>query len=279
MAIDHAMKGKFKDVHELKASMEEQVLKWIPTSTDFTAKEAKYVRPAFMYYTWLRGITPRIVDTLMNKPGVALVPQKALYEAAKANGIDPVSLGNPFPPNAQMPSYYYDNVIGPLMQGEGQSLWGINFANPVTDVMDQLGAGVTPGGLMNGSSELNMGKTVLGAVSPFAKIPVDLATQTANGVPITDPGQYLQDSLTGSYGGLLSKMTGKNIDGSGRTDTANGPAHGVAQSDVAALQIANFLSGLKITDYNSPAAQRSYVGEQKAKFSTAKADYRRNQSG
>lgn len=132
---------------------------------------------------------------------------------------------------------------------------------------------------MNGSSELNMGKTVLGAVSPFAKIPVDLATQTANGVPITDPGQYLQDSLTGSYGGLLSKMTGKNIDGSGRTDTANGPAHGVAQSDVAALQIANFLSGLKITDYNSPAAQRSYVGEQKAKFSTAKADYRRNQSG
>lgn len=277
LALDHAMKGKFKDIHELKAAMEEQVLKWVPTSTDFTAREAKYVRPAFMYYTWLRGVTPRIVDTLMNKPGVALGPSKALYEAAKANGIDPMSLGDPFPPNAQMPSYYFDNVIGPLMKGEGQSLWGVNFANPVTDVMDQLGAGVTAGGLMNGSSEVNMGKTLLGAASPFAKIPIDLATQTSNGVPIKDNAQYIQDALGGSYGGLLSKMTGKNITGQGRTDTANGPAHGVDQSDVAKLQIANFLSGLKITDYNSPAAQRSYVGEQKAKASTAKADYRRNQ--
>jgi hypothetical protein len=276
LAIDHAMKGKFKDIHDLKASMEEKVLSWIPTSTDFTAKEAKYVRPAFMYYTWLRGITPRIVDTMMNKPGVALIPQKALYEFAKTQGVDPTSLGNPFPPNAQMPSYYYDNVIGPLMKGEGKSLWGINFANPVTDVMDQLGAGVTAGGLLNGSSELNMGKTVLGAASPFAKIPIDLATGTSNGVPITDPAQYVQDSLTGSYGGLLSKMTGKNITGQGRTDTANGAMHGENQSNVAALQIANFLSGLKITDYNSPAAQRSYVGEQKAKFSASKADYRRN---
>jgi hypothetical protein len=143
--------------------------------------------------------------------------------------------------------------------------------------MDQLGAGVTAGGLMNGSSELNMGKTVLGAVSPFAKIPIDLATQTANGVPIKDPMQYLQDSITGSYGGLLSKSTGKLFNGQGRTDTANGALHGENQSDIAALQIANFLSGLKITDYNSPASQRSYVGEQKAKLSAAKADFRRNQ--
>jgi hypothetical protein len=276
LAIDHAMKGKFKDIHELKAAMEEQVLKWVPTSTDFTAREAKYVRPAFMYYTWLRGVTPRIVDTMMNKPGVAIAPSKALYEFAKANGVDPMSLGDPFPPNAQMPSYYHDNVIGPLMKGEGQSLWGINFANPVTDVMDQLGAGVSVGGLMDGSSEARMGKTLLSAASPFAKVPIDLATQTSNGVPIKDNFQYVQDAVGGSYGGLLSKMTGKLLNGQGRTDTANGPAHGVDQSDVAALQIANFLSGLKITDYNSPAAQRSYVGELRANQSTAKADYRRN---
>lgn len=276
LALDHAMKGKFKDIHELKASMEEQVLKWVPTSTDFTARETKYVRPAFMYYTWLRGITPRIVDTLMNKPGVALGPSKALYNVAVANGIDPVSLGNPFPPDAQMPSYYYNNVIGPLMQGEGHSLWGINIANPVTDVMDQLGSGMTLGGMTDGSNGASIGKTLLGAASPFAKIPIDLATQQSNGVPIKDPNQYLQDALTGSYGGLISKSTGKLWNGQGRTDTANGAAHGVDQSDVAALQIANFLSGLKITDYNSPAAQRSYVGEQKQKLSDKKADYRRN---
>jgi hypothetical protein len=276
LAVDTAMKGKFKDIHELKAAMEDKVLQWIPTSSDFTAKEAKYVRPAFMYYTWLRGVTPRIIDTMMNKPGVAIGPSKALYELAKQNGIDPVSIGNPFPPNAAMPSYYYNNVIGPLMKGEGASMWGMNFANPVTDVMDQLGAGVTPQGLANGKSEVSMGQTLLSAVSPFAKMPIELATQQSNGVPIKDNAQYLQDSLTGSYGGLLSKMTGKLITGQGRTDTANGAAHGVPQDDVAALQIANFLSGLKIQDYQSPAALRSYKGEQKANVSTAKADIRRN---
>jgi len=153
----------------------------------------------------------------------------------------------------------------------------MNFANPVTDVMDQLGAGVTLQGLQTGKSEASMGQTLLSAATPFAKIPIELATQQSNGVPIKDNAQYLQDSLTGSYGSLLSKMSGKLITGQGRTDTANGPAHGIPQDSVAALQIANFLSGLKIQDYQSPAALRSYKGEQKANLSALKSDVRRNQ--
>jgi hypothetical protein len=277
LALDFAMKGKFKDIHELKQGMADQVTKWAPTSTDFTAREAKYVRPAFMYYTWLRGITPRVVDTMMNKPGVALAPSKALYNVAVANGIDPVSFGNPFPPEAQMPSYYYDGVIGPLMQGEGHSMWGINIANPVTDVMNTLGKGITPGGLANGENAVNMGKTLLGSASPFAKIPIDLATGESNGVPIQSTNQYMQDSLTGSWGGVISKSTGKLWNGEGRTDSTNGAAHGVDQSEIARLQIANFLGGLKITDYQSPSALRSYVGEQRANISDIANHFKRNQ--
>ncbi|ASZ72599.1 hypothetical protein NELLIE_26 [Arthrobacter phage Nellie] len=274
LAIDHAMKGKYSSLQEMKSAMEEFVTKWAPTSSDFTAKEAKYARRAFLYYTWLRGITPRIIDTMMNKPGIATIANKALYNMAAANGVDPVSIGNPFPADRMFPSYYYKNIIGPQMVGEGMSLWGFNPSSPVIEVLNSISSGATIGDPVG--SALNVGKTAFGMATPFIKMPTELITQQSNGIPIQDNAQYVQDQLGGAWGGLASKTTGKLITGNGRTDSSNG-ATPEEQAKIAKLQLANFLSGMKITDYQSPAALRSVRGEQKQKQTEAKKNFERNQ--
>lgn len=274
LAVDHAMKGKYANLQELKAAMEEHVTKWAPTSSDFTAKEAKYARRAFLYYTWLRGITPRIIDTMMNKPGIATIANKALYNMAAANGVDPVSIGNPFPSDRMFPEYYFKNIIGPQMVGEGMSLWGFNPSSPVIEVLNSISSGATIGDPVG--SALNVGKTAFGMSTPFLKMPTELITQQSNGIPIQDNAQYVQDQLGGAWGGLISKSTGKLITGNGRTDSSNG-ATPEDQAKIAKLQLANFLSGMKITDYQSPAALRSVRGEQKQKQTETRKNLERNQ--
>jgi hypothetical protein len=213
---------------------------------------------------------------MMTKPGIATEANKGMYEIAAANGLNPMSVGNPFPTDRLFASYEYGNILGPVVAGEGISLWGFSPSSPVIDVMDQLGGGITPAGLANGKGEASIGGNLLGMATPFAKIPLDLATQQSNGVPIKDPAQYLQDSLTGSYGQLLSKSTGKLITGQGRTDSANAANGNASQGQIAAQQLANFLTGLKITNYQSPSSMRAVRGEMKSNVSANKAQARRN---
>jgi hypothetical protein len=251
----------------MKKGMEDYVTKWAPISTDMTSFESKYARRTMLYYTWLRGITPRVIDAAMTKPGVSTMMPKALYNVAYANGLNPESIGNPFPEDEGLfPSYYYNNILGPQWKDD-YGLWGINPSSPVIEVANTF-KNVTPGDPVG--NVLGAGKQLIGMSTPFAKMPLELSMgANSTGVPIEDPAQYVGDNLGGAYLSSLSRATGKTINMDGivnRTDSAyKGDID--AQIEHAKLQGINFLTGGKLTDYTSDSAIKSanYEAVQKMK--------------
>jgi hypothetical protein len=277
LAIDVAMKGNWKSEEEMFSAMNATVRKWAPTSTDFTAAEAKTARRAILYYTWMRGMAVRIADVATSKPGVAIVGNKALYNLAVANGVNPQSIGNPFPIDQQFPSYYLNNVLGPQFKGPMGDLWGFSPYSPFIDVADTLLNNQTLGGVLNGQNAVNAGSSLLGMTTPLIKMPVDLATGQSNGIPIKDNAEYIQDNLSGSLGNLISKASGKELYNPtlGRTDSNNSNIHGGDQGANAVHELVNYLSGLKVTNFNGPAAERSVKGENNAAKLLAKLNTKR----
>lgn len=254
LAVDYASKRNWASVSEMKKGMEDYVTKWAPVSTDMTSFESKYARRSMLYYTWLRGITPRIIDSAMTKPGVSTIVPKALYNLAYANGLDPESVGNPFPEDDKLfPSYYYNNVLGPQWKDD-YGMWGINPSSPVIEVANTFSK-FKPGdpvGNIGGA-----GKQLIGMSTPFAKMPLEMAMgQQSSGIPIEDNNQYLLDNLGGSYVGALSRATGKTVNQNGIVDRTDSAAKGTPeeQAEQAKLQAMNFLSGMKLTDYKSDSA-------------------------
>lgn len=256
LASDFISKRKWKSVEEMKNAVEDFVTQSAPTSTDFTAKEAKYGRRSLLYYTWLRGITPRVIETALNKPGVTTILPKAMYNLAEANGIDPQSIGNPFPEEGLFPEYYMKNVLGPQWKDD-YGTWGINPSSPVIEVFNTFGG-------LNASDPVGSaqaaGQSLLGMASPFIRMPLELAqgAQT-NGIPIEDNMQYIGDNLGGSYLAALSRGTGKTINQNGIVDRTDSAAKfsPEEQAEHGKLQLFNFLTGLKLTDYQSDSAIRS----------------------
>lgn len=257
LALDYIQKGKFKNIDEMKAGMEDFVTKWAPTSTDFTAREAKYARRAFLYYTWLRGITPRVVETMLNKPGITTLVPKAQYAVAQANGLDPQSFGNPFPEDGLYPDYYYNSILGPQWKDDMGGEWGINPSHPSVEVINNFGM-VDP--TNPAKSAQGMGAALLGMSTPFAKMPIEMAMGAqSNGVPIEDRSQYMLDNLGGSWASTLSRATGKTINQNGivnRTDSAY-RGNPEQQAEHAKLQGINFMTGAQLKDYQSDSAIRS----------------------
>jgi hypothetical protein len=277
MAIDFASKRQYKDLREMKAAMEGQVTKWAPVSTDMTAFEAKYARRTMLYYTWLRGITPRMIDSAMTQPGVVTMVPKAMYNWAKASGLNPESVGNPFPEDDGLfPSYYYNNILGPQWKDD-YGMWGINPSSPVIEVANTFSR-IKPGDPVGNVTKT--GSQLLGMATPFVRMPTELAMgQNATGIPITDQAQYLQDNLGGSYVGALSRATGKTLNQNGIVDRTDSAAKATPeeQAQHAKLQLFNFLSGLKLTDYKSDSAQRAALYDQKEAFDTEGKNLRRSQ--
>lgn len=261
LAVDFASKRQWKNVDEMKAAMEGHVTKWSPLSTDFTAFEAKVARRTVLYYTWLRGIIPRVIDSAMTKPGVTTMVPKAMYNMAYANGLHPESVGNPFPEEFLTPEYYSRNILGPQWMDD-YGTWGFNPSSPVIEVANTF-SGINP--MHPVKSALSVGKTLGSMATPFTKIPVELTTGQSNNIPIESNSQYLLDNLGGSWVGSASRATGKTLSEKGivdRSDTAhkNTPED---QANHAKLQAINLGLGGKLTDYQSDGAIRSAVWAKK----------------
>jgi hypothetical protein len=257
LAVDYASKRKWDSLTDMKNGMEDYITKWAPISTDMTSFESKYARRTMLYYTWLRGITPRIIDSAMTKPGVTTMVPKALYNVAYANGLNPESIGNPFPEDEGLfPSYYYNNILGPQWKDDN-GLWGINPSSPVIEVANTF-KNITPGDPVG--NVLGTGKQLIGMSTPFARMPLELSMgANSTGVPIEDPAQYIGDNLGGAYLSSLSRATGKTINQDGivnRTDSAY-KGDPELQAEHAKLQGINFLTGAKLTDYQSDSAIKS----------------------
>lgn len=270
---------KFKTVDEASTYAAEQVKKWAPTALDLGAMETKYARRAIFYYTWIRGMVPRIIESALITPGVATIPNKLMYNVAVANGIDPMSIGDPFPEGELFPSWYTERVIGPQYEIDG-NLWGANPTGPLGDVMNSLGSNVKPKDFLGPEAFTKTAGTFLNMSNPFFKAPWELTTGRTieTGAPIPDKVQYLQDMV----GPLryVSKATGKDLylapTESGVTfpnRTEKKYARGMDQEETvqnALPELLNWASGLNFTNYTSDSAQNSAYYQRRDERSKAR---------
>jgi hypothetical protein len=276
MAID-AMKSKnFKSVEEALDFAEKKLRKWAPTAKDLTAAESKYNRRIFLYYLWQRGMIPRVVEGLVKRPGTALMPSKAMYNLAIANGLNPASIGDPFDPNELMPEYYTKGVLGPQWRDPNSGhLWGLNPTSPVIDIFNSLGSGVSLGGVNPFQEKSNLERVyrnLIGQTNPFFRSPLELAFREniSTGAPIEDTGQYFTDMPGPTR--YLSKVTGHTINPAlggiprrAEKKFENGIGTEEDWWNNAAMETINYNLGLGIKDYTSDSAMNSARYEQQAK--------------
>ena len=274
LALHFMQSRNFKSIEEAADFASQQLRKWSPTARDLTAMESKSLRRVFLYYTWQRGIIPRVIESSIQRPGWATMPSKAMYNLAVANGIEPESLGDPFPPDQLFPDYYRNGVLGPQWRTDDGHYWGINPTSPVMDIMNSLGSGVSLANLANpfapDSGEAKLSRTLMGMIHPAFKAPIELGTGTnlSTGAPIIDNGQYLSD-IVGPVR-YASKVTGHTLSPNGiiprRTEAKF--REGIAEDDWgnnAALETFNYLFGLQSKDYTSESAMKTAEYDQKAK--------------
>lgn len=273
----HKLQEKnFKSLAEAAEYAGAAVRKAAPTSADLGGFEAKYARRTFLYYTWLRGQLPRIVEGALMRPGIALAPSKAMYEMAVANGVDPTSIGDPFPDDTLFPSWYHEKVLGPQWETADGDLWGFNPTSPVLDVMNSLGSNVSPKDLATGAAAGKIGGTLMNMSTPWFKVPMEMTMgQTLDGGrPIQDKTQYLTDIIGPVR--VASRIAGKDVIPSADPDGNFGFANRTEAKYRQGLdedfgpnmahELLNWATGMGFTNYTSDSAQNSAEFEERDKL-------------
>lgn len=246
--IDVLQKGNFKSLEDAFNQAGDVVRKWHPDGSDLTNFESKYMRRIFMFYSWQRKAIPLVVETLVMKPGKALVMPKVMYNFARTMGIDPESLGDPFPNDQLFPSFLSDQVYGPQWQGSipgvpgtglegGTHYRGINWPDPATQILNQYGGGDSQ-------------TQALGALSPVARVPLELLTGNSlrTGGTIQNVPEYIDQQIPGL--GYVDKITGRTVTGLG--SPIKDVQRGNVQPGFNSTAFFNWLTGLGQVDYSKP---------------------------
>jgi hypothetical protein len=286
LALHFMQSRNFKSIEEAMDFAATQVKKWAPTAKDLTAIESKSARRVVFYYTWLRGILPRVVESSIRRPGWATMPSKAMYNLAVANGIDPLSLGDPFPEDIETPDYYRNTVLGPTFKDDEGDYWGYNPTSPVMDVMNSLGSGVSVSNLTRpfaeDSGEGRIARTLMGMIHPAFRSPIELGMgqSLSTGAPIVDSGQYLTDMIGPAR--YASKVVGHTLSPNGiiprRTEAKF--REGIAEDDWAnnaALETWNYSTGSQTKNYTSDAATKAAEYDKKEKEQKANKESTRTE--
>lgn len=280
-----AMRSRnFSSIEEAVKFSADFVHKWSPTAQDLGAFEAKYLRRGIFYYTWIRGMVPRIIEGTLMRPGIATIPNKAMYNLAIANGIDPNSVGDPFPDGELFPSWYTERVIGPQYKAGGD-LWGMNPTGPLGDVLNSLGSNIKPKDFLSAEAFTKTTGTLLNMSNPFFKAPAEIITGRTleTGAPIDDKAQYLQDYVGPAR--FASRATGKELfpsvgpEGVGFANrTESKFRDGLTEEERrlnAMPEILNYLTGMGFTNYTSESAKKSAQFQQKDELAKAKKEAER----
>jgi hypothetical protein len=278
-----AMRSKnFRNLDDAVEYASNFVKKWSPTAVDLAAAESKYARRAIFYYTWIRGMVPRIIESALMRPGIATIPSKAMYEMGKAQGIDLNSIGDPFPDDKLFPSWYTERVIGPQYISHDGDLWGANPTGPLGDVLNSLGSNVKPKDFLGPDAFTKTAGNFLNMSTPWFKAPMELiqGKTIADGIPIPDKLQYLQDMIGPAR--TLSKLEGKdlylsqnpttgNFEQPNRTESKfkNGMTPEEQQAN-ALPELLNWATGMGFTNYTSDSAEKNAQFQEKARLQEEK---------
>lgn len=245
--------GPYASLEEAFQKAGAKVHEFHPTVGTLTAEERKVARRIFYFYTWQKQAFFKILDLMANTPAILTIPSKLQYAIAESQGLNPASFGQPFDPTQLFAAYNTNTVYGPQFQSEYGPI-GYKPAQPQLDVIDSYlsqfqtkpGAGLWEniGNMATTGAMGAFGKTV----TPALKIPAELLTGNKIGDTgkVGDPLQYIIDQTGFS---ALSRITGSTGLGE-RTDIQTGD-YAEANKE---RQLINYLFGMKMTYYQSPAA-------------------------
>jgi hypothetical protein len=190
-----------------------RVRKFHPDGMDLTGFEQNVLRRVIPFYSWMRKATPLVVEGALMRPHITLAFPKAMANIQLATGVESQGPGDPFPMDQMFPDWLKEKGIGPILQpgsgigrdktwrGDSPGYTIVNPTNPFTDQVSQIGS---------------PGKTLLSALSPAARIPLELLTgQTSLGIPLENqeggvPGYLAQQIPAVGIGARLTGMTRDN---------------------------------------------------------------------
>jgi hypothetical protein len=243
-------RGSYRSLDEAFAAAHAAVHKFNPTTASLSPFEQRYARRAIFFYQWQRRALEMVASVALERPAIITAPSKFQYDQANANGLEPESYGKPTGPDKRIPSYESNGLYGPSFHA-GADQWGISLSTPQLDASQSFLGGVNdfsghnPDGpvfgflrsnlsqlnpLLKAGPELLLNKNISGiGKGPDADIPGYLASQT--GLPF---------SLATIAG--LTPSTNKKL---------NTPQE---NKDAQVRALANWITGLKFTNYTNPTA-------------------------
>jgi hypothetical protein len=264
-----------------KASLEDAFLEaasrvheYHPTVGTLTAGERKYARRLFYFYTWQKQAFFKILEVTANKPALVTIPSKLQFAIATSQGLDPHSFGDPYSAQGWFAAYNSSSLYGPQWDDPQYGAMGIKPPIPQLDTIDSYLSGIRVkpedglwGNIGNLASQAAQDILVAQA-SPALRVPAELAlgTRTTTRQEITNVGEYAIDQ-TGF--GALSRIYDWTPWGP-RTDTKLDPYSDFNRD----RQWWNYLAGMKITAYESPAslqtARQEAVDYYRKKYKTGR---------
>ena len=183
--IDVLSKSRAKNLRDAIEIAGRRVKKFHPDGSDLTTFERNVMRRLVPFYSWLRKSTPLVLEGLAMRPHVSLLFPKAMANLQEVTGIESNGPGDPFPVDQMFPDWVKEKGIGPVIppdsplsilgrqQNRKGPTPGYVVVNPTNPLLDQL-------------MELtNPQKTVMSNLTPFIRIPGELATgHTSLGIPL-----------------------------------------------------------------------------------------------
>lgn len=254
--FQHFMQILRQDAKGWKGSREElldsalrEVIKYHPDASLLTTAESK-IRLAIPFYSWFGKIIPALTESMIMHPGRLSTFNKASFNLAVANGLDPESLSDPFPDDQLFPSFLTEQALGPQFVGlplpgsDGQYI-RMNPGIAHLDVMNTLGGDPLRG--------------IAGMVSPIVRVPAELLSggSWGTGAPIQDASDYLDQSIPGlNYlanvsgvsptGSVASVIQGQGLDPQLQVEKGN-------KTDFDKwLSVANWITGLGVQNLSRP---------------------------
>lgn len=267
-----------------------RVHEYHPTVGTLTAQERKYARRLFYFYTWQKQAFFKILEITANKPAFVTMPSKLQFAVATSQGLDPYSFGDPYSAHGWFAAYNSSSLYGPQWDDPKYGAMGVKPPVPQLDTIDGYLSGIRvkpEDGLWGniGNLAASAAQDILVAqASPALRVPAELAlgTRVTTRQEITNIGEYAIDQ-TGF--GSLSRIYDWTPWGP-RTDTKLDPYSDFNRE----RQWWNFLAGMKITAYESPAslqtARQEAVDYYRKKYQTGRyaprpslAEWRKMQEG
>jgi hypothetical protein len=250
---------KWNSEAEMMRHVVDEVTRTHPTREALSTFDRRHAVHLVLFYTWMKGAIGSVTRTMVERPGLAILPSKFQYNQAEGYGLDPESFGKPIPTDPRIASYYKQGVLGPQwmsglgpftgssdpnLQGEEPRLWGMSLNAPQIDALSTFFGGINLGG-----DPFANARRILGGLNPVYAAPIELASNRPLGFETNKP-------ISDNYGDWLWRQTGLPAS---VTDLAGLTGRKASYSDEqweGELQrrAVNFLTGARVTDYTNPTS-------------------------